>query len=152
MSGRTHPFALVYKQRDASVKPHVTNTFENGIIAEYSEKTIEYNPQGQWSIVEMTTTHDNMSAPDVVDRALGSHPGSVSGLPFAEAIVEEAFQILDDKMCCIRQIAAVTKIPEDEVMLYMDDIEEAVYGTSDWWDLHVAAQNTNKPPWRLVLS
>ena len=67
----------------------------------------------------MTTTPDNMSAPDVVDRALGSHPGSVSILPFAEAIVEEAFQSLDDNMCCVRQIAAVTKLSQDEVTQFV---------------------------------
>ena len=73
-----------------------------------------------------------MAAPDVVERPLGTCPRSVSVLPCPEAIVEEAFSNLDDKMCCIRQIAAVTKIPADDVIALMGDWEEFVYGTSSW--------------------
>ena len=135
------PASYNQQQRDAFVKSHVTNSFESGIIAEYSEETIKYNEQGQWSIVEMTTTPDNMNAPDVIDRALGAYPGSVSMLLFPESIVEEAFQNLDDRMCCIRQIAAVTKLySPDEVISYMDDIEESLYGTSDWRDKGVTGK------------
>ena len=90
-------------QRDAHIKLHVTNGFEDNMIAEYSEEWIEYNLTGVWSIVEMTTSPYNMAEPNVVERALGTCPGSVSALPFCECIIEEAFSNLDDNMCCITQ-------------------------------------------------
>ena len=49
------PATYTQTQRDAKIKLHVTNSFEDNIIAEFSEESIEYNPDGQWSIVEMTT-------------------------------------------------------------------------------------------------
>ena len=126
------PATYTQAQGDAYIKLHVTNSFGDNIMAEVPEETVEYNPDGQWSIAEMTTSTKNMDEPDVVERPLGTCPRSVCALLFAEAIVEEAFSNLDDKMCCIRQIAAVTKIPADDVIALMDDCEETVYGTSSW--------------------
>ena len=34
-------------QRDAYIKLSVTNEIEDGVLAEYSEETVEYNPAGQ---------------------------------------------------------------------------------------------------------
>ena len=126
------PSTYTQVQRDAHIKLHVTNSFEDNMIAEFSEESIIYNSDGQWSIAEMTTSPESMSNPDVVERALGTCPGSVSFLPFCECIVEEAFNNIDDKMCCIRQITAVTKLPPDEVEAHMDDSEDSLYKTSSW--------------------
>ena len=126
------PATYTQAQRDAHIKLHVANSFDDNMIAEFSEESIKYNPDGLWSIVALTTGPESMPEPDVVERPLGTCPGSVSVLPFAEAIVEEAFSNLDKRLCCIRQIAALTKLPADDVTALMDDCEEMVYGTSSW--------------------
>jgi len=77
------PANYTQAQRDAFIKLSVINSLEDGVLASYSEESIEYNPEGAWSIVEMTTAPDSMAQPNVVDRALGTCPGSVSMLPFA---------------------------------------------------------------------
>ena len=126
------PMTYTTTQRDAHIKRHVTSTFNDGIIAEYSQEQIKYRPTGQWSIVEMTTTPQDMEQPDVTDRPMAVHPASVSSLPFPEAIVVSAFEDRDDKLCCIRQIADITKQSAEDVNDLMDDCEKAVYGTDTW--------------------
>ena len=123
------PSTYTQAQRDAHIKLHVTNDFEDNMIAEFSEESIQYNPDGQWSIAEMITSPESMADPDVVERPLGTCPGSVSVLRFAEAIVEEAFSNLDDKVSCIKQTAAVTQLPRDEIASHMHDCEKSIYGT-----------------------
>ena len=134
------PANYTQAQRDAHIKLHVTNDFEDNVIAEFSQESIIYNPDSPWSVIEMTTSPESMSSPDIVERPLGVCPGSVSALPFAEAIIEEAYSNRDDKLCCIRQIAAVTKLLPDEIESAMDDCEEAIYGTSSWREKGVTSR------------
>ena len=75
------PATHTVAQRDAFIKLHILNSFHDNIIAEYSEEQVKYRPDGQWSIVEMTTTSQDMAHPDVVDRPMGAHPGSALALP-----------------------------------------------------------------------
>jgi len=126
------PLTYTTAQRDAHIKLHVTNSFPDGVIAEYSEEIVKYRPDGQWSIVELITTPENMAHPDVMERPLGTHPGSVSTLPFPESIVASAFEDQDDKRCCIRQISDITKMSVEEVSDQMDECELTLYGTDVW--------------------
>ena len=88
----------------------------------------------------MTTTPQSMEHPDINDRTLGVRPGSISSLPFPDAIVAGTYENRDDKLCCIRQIAEVTKTSLEEVSDLMDACEKAVYGTEGWSDKGATAK------------
>ncbi len=115
-------------QRDAYIKMVLINRFtRDNVIAEYSEERVTYRPNGQWHITEMETTPETLMDPEVTERSLGVHPGSISSLPCPEAICESAFVSHDDKLCCIRQIAEVTKTSVEHVSDQMDVCEKVVY-------------------------
>ena len=80
----------------------------------------------------MTTSPNDMDQPNIIDKPLATCPGSVSTLPYPDAIIEEAFEDINDKMCCVCQIAAITKMPIGLVMDHMDACEDAIYGTDVW--------------------
>ena len=70
---------------------------------------------------------ETLANPEVTERSLGVHPGSLSSLPCPEAICESAFDTRDDKLCCIRQIAEVTKTSVEQVADLMDVCEKSLY-------------------------
>ena len=125
---------LTQAQKDAYIKIKVRaeHVGEGGVIAEYSEERVTLREGAEWGIVEMTTTANTLGDPEVRERRLGVHPGSVSMLVFPEAICASAFEDHNDKHCCIRQLAEVTRTSVEEVSDLMDECELEVYGTDTW--------------------
>jgi hypothetical protein len=125
------PQSLTAEQRDRRIKKHVTDSLVNGVIAEYSEETVKLR-EGEWKIVEMTTTPSaNGPQTAVTDRRLGVSPVACS-LLFPEHIVAQAFDTTDDRMCCPRQISAITGVEFDTVCEALDECERLVYNTETW--------------------
>ena len=125
---------LTQTQRDAFIKIKVRSDHisEDGIIPEFSEERVTLRNNAEWGIVEMTTTPSTLGDPQVRERRLGVHPGSISMLICPEAICASAFVDKDDKHCCIRQLSEVTKKCIEEVSDLMDECEKDVYGTDNW--------------------
>ena len=60
------PATYAQAQQGARIRLHAMNPFEDGMIAEYSEESIEYNPQGQLSVVEITTPPGTIDQPETI--------------------------------------------------------------------------------------
>ena len=108
------PQHLTRAQRDARAKAAVLLSFGGDTIAEFSEEKVTVR-DAPWHILEMTTQPaDGGPETSVTERRLGANP-VVSSLLFPEHITPVAFLEAEDRMCCPRQIAAVTSTDFERV-------------------------------------
>jgi hypothetical protein len=87
------------------------------------------------------TTQPTDGGPEtsVTERRLGANP-VVSSLLFPEHVCAAAFLEAEDRMCCPRQIAAVTGLDFERVCEGLDDAEMALDGTALWRELGCTAK------------
>ena len=134
------PQTLTQRQRDARVKAEVLKHIAPGqVLYEVSDEQWTYDESGSWRISEQTVEVGDNGEPtvttrveeDVLERRVGVKP-SLSQLPYADGLCQEAFEEHDDMLCAPRQIAAVLKLDFGIVCSQLDDVEQKVYGTSEW--------------------
>ncbi len=125
------PQHLTRSQRDARIRQAVQLSIGGDTIAEFSEETVTLR-DAPWHILEMTTQPtDGGPETSVTERRLGANP-VVSSLLFPEHICAAAFLEAEDRMCCPRQISAVTGLDFEMVCEGMDDAERTLDGTVLW--------------------
>jgi hypothetical protein len=129
------PMTLNREQRDAQIRQAVAEMFPDGLLAEFSGEEIKIDAARAWQITEMITTPGADGAPpraSVTDRPLGARPASLSTLLFPEHVCPVAFEDHPDRLCAARQIAHLAGLDLEEVCAELDQLEENIYGTSEW--------------------
>ncbi len=130
---QTLPSNMKSPERRARVKAPVQKQLPE-ILYEHSEEVWTLDPEGPWAIHEETTGFDeelNLVSTTVLDRRTGALP-TFSQFLFQDALCPEAFEEVDDKLCCPRQIAAVLKLDFGTVCNDLATVERLLYQTEKW--------------------
>ena len=94
------------------------------MLMEVSGETFTYDRTGEWLISSLTTEIQDGEAVTsaLMRQPLGAGPMSCAAfLPYADEIVDCAFEAHDDLLCAPRQLANVVRINLDEAIGYFDD-------------------------------
>jgi len=86
------------------------------VLLEVSDETYFYDRTRPWRISTLTTT-PHAGQPEVhaaLNRPMG-HLHSPSFVPFADQVIKEAWETRDNKLCVIRQLAAVLRESEQDL-------------------------------------
>lgn len=113
-------------RRIARVKSHVLQQLDirtsggETVLMEISGETFTYDRDVPWLISALTSeTQDDgtVATSTVMRQPLGAGPIScASFLPYAELIVQRAFETHDDKLCVPRQLAEVLGVSLSETI------------------------------------
>ena len=79
------------------------------VLLEISDETYYYDPTRPWRISSLTTT-PHAGAPEA-HAALNQPMGALSSsfVPHPDHVIDEAWEVRDDKLCVIRQLSALLK-------------------------------------------
>ena len=119
--------------RIARVKSHVLKQLairtQGGatVLMEISSETFTYDRPGEWLISSLTTEIQDGEAGTsaLMRQPLAAGPLSCAAfLPYADEIVDCAFDAHDDLLCVPRQMANVLRISLNEAISYFDDFHE----------------------------
>ena len=130
---QTLPSNMKSPERRARVKALVQKQLP-AILYEHSEEVWTLDPEGPWAIHEETTGFDeelNLVSTTVLDRRTGALP-TFSQFLFHDALCPEAFEEVEDKLCCPRQIAAVLRLDFGTVCDDLAKVERLLYNTEKW--------------------
>ena len=111
------PQTLTQRQRDARVKAEVLQHIAPGqALYQVSDAVWAYCQHGTWKISQETVGVGDDGEPtvttrveeDILERRVGVKP-SLSQIPYADGLCEEAVEDHPDIRCCPREIIAVLK-------------------------------------------
>ena len=128
------PLNLAQQDKLAKVKQLVKDQLGSDVLLTHTDEvwTLDRSTNS-WRIHEETVQADPQAGKDevdvILDRRVGARP-VLCQLPYADRLCKEAFEDHDDKLCAVRQLAAVLKLPLTDVLQEMRTIDEQLYGSN----------------------